>query len=176
MRPGVEPGEHLVDLQNLAALRVDALAARENVEQQNLHLGQLGAELVDNRRHAVDHLLGGAAAVARVVRADHDHGGLGADVFDVAVVESPQHVLRAVAADAEIHGVALGVMLRPDGFAAAFPSMRDRVANKDQVDVALGHALVERLMPLHPAAAARLGSDGGVRRLVGGLQGDGQNN
>ncbi len=165
----VEEGEHLVDLKDFAALRIDSLAAWKNIEQKNLGLRQLGAEFVDDRRDAVDHLLGGVAA-ARVVRADHDNGDLGADVLDVAVVEPPQDVLCSIAADAEVHGVALGVILRPNLLASAFPAVRDRVADKDQIDVALSHALVERLMSLHPAAAAGLGVDGRMSRLVGCLR------
>ena len=143
VRPGVESGEHLVDLENLSTLRVDALAAWEDVEQQDFRLGQLGTKLFDDRSHAIDHLLGAVAAVARVVRSDHDDSNLGVDIFNVAVVEPPQDMLCSIATDAKVHGVALDVILLPDRLALAFPAVRDRVADKDQIDVALCHALVE---------------------------------
>ena len=64
-------------------------------------------------------------------------------------------MLGAVAADAEIHGVALGVMLGPGVFAAAFPALSDGVADENQITVSLRYAFVEGLMPLGPTAAAR---------------------
>ncbi len=49
----------------------------------------------------------------------------GADALDVAVFKSPENVLCAVAADAEVDGVASAVVLSPDVFAAAFPALSD---------------------------------------------------
>ena len=165
----VEPGQNLIHLQDFAALRVDALAAREDVEQQHFCLGQFGVEFVYHGRHAVDHLLGGVAALTGIVCADHHHGDLGADVFYVAVVQSPQDVLGAVATDSEVHGVALGEVPGPDRFAGVLPGVGDGVADEDQVDVALGHALVERGVPLGPPVSITgSGADSGVLWLVFG--------
>ena len=74
-------------------------------------------------------------------------------------------MLRSISADTEIHGVALGVILGPHVLPSTFPALSDRVADKDQIDVALLDSLVERLMTLHPVAVARHG-DHRVIRLV----------
>ena len=86
-----------------------------------------------SRSFSDDHLdaLGDFARRAgAVVRADHQHGQLGRDAVDVAVVETPEDVFDAVAAEAQVHGVAFRIILAPDLLAAAFPAVGDRVADK----------------------------------------------
>jgi hypothetical protein len=59
-------------------------------------------------------LLAGSAAA--VVRADHEHDELGLDAFELAVLDPPQHVLRAVAADAEVGRLVLAEVLSQISF------------------------------------------------------------
>jgi hypothetical protein len=92
-----------------------------------------------------------AGVAAGVVGANHQHRGLRLDAVDIAMIEPPQHMLRAIAADAEVHGIPLGVKLFPHLLALSFPTLRDRIADQQQVDVAFLHALVEAFVPLHPA-------------------------
>lgn len=65
------------------------------------------------------------------------------------------HMLSAVAADAEVDGVALTVVFGPNVSSPAFPALRDRIANEYQVDVTLGNPFVHAFVTLHPAAGAR---------------------
>ena len=66
------------------------------------------------------------------------------------MVEPPEDVLRLVAADAEVDGVAFAVELLPHVLAGAFPAVGDRVADEDQIDVPLSYPGVDRLVPLLP--------------------------
>ena len=104
----VELGDLLVDLATELARGSGParLAAGEDAEQQDLGLGELLAERLDDRLDAVGDLVGGVGA--DVVGADHQHDDLGVDPVDLAVLEPPEDVLGAVAADAEVGGVARG--------------------------------------------------------------------
>ena len=96
--------------------------AGEDRQHQDLRLRQLLAELFHDRLDPGGDFLGIAAA--DVVRADHEHGQLGLDAVDIAVVQPPQHVLRLVAADPQVDRVAFLVELLPDLFARTLPAMR----------------------------------------------------
>ena len=74
--------------------------AGENGEQQNLRFRQLITQLGDDGLDAVGDLF--RRIRARIVGADHDDGNLGRDALDIAVVEPPEHMLGAVAAESEI--------------------------------------------------------------------------
>ena len=102
-----------------------------------------------------------------IVGTDHDDGRFGLDAVKVAIVQPPNDMLGAVAADSEIHGVALGIMLGPGVFAAAFPALSDGVADENEITVSLRHAFVEGLMPLGPTAAARYGFSGRMEFFLG---------
>ena len=78
-------------------------------------------------------------------------------------------MLRAVAADAEVHGLAPGVVFFPDLLrAVAFPAFRDGVADEEQFGIGrFLDALVEEIGADLPVQGARHGHDGRVR---GGLR------
>lgn len=162
-----ELGDHRVRGVVLDALCVGVVrAAGEDPQEQDLRLGEPGPQLFDDGGDAVGDLFGRVRA--GVVGADHDDGELGLNAVDVAVVEPPEDVLGAVAADAEVDGVTRGVGLGPNLFSGPFPALGDGVADEDQVDVPLLDPLVERFVTLHPAAVARHGGDGVMGGGIGG--------
>ena len=100
----VELGDHLVDFGDLRVARIgNHLAAREDGEQQHLGRRRFGADRLDDGGDAVGDLLGGVAA--GVIGADHEDGDLGLDAVEFAVLDAPEDVLGAVAADAEVGGL-----------------------------------------------------------------------
>ena len=108
-----------------------------------------------------------------VVRADHDHGQLGMQALEVAVIEPPQDVLGLIAADAEIQSMPFLVVFLPNFFAAPFPTMRDRIANEEQLGVRmLLHAFIQRVLPLDPAFICPGNGLRGRLRTSLSLQGD----
>ena len=168
----------------LAELVVLVGAAREDAEDQDLGVGALLLELREDRLDAFGGLFGAAlvdsvidfllrtALVAGVVRADHEHDGLRLQAVEVAVVEAPEDVLGAVAADAEVGGLEGRPGLVPHGLAFAFPSMGDGVAQEDELGFAFLRDDVEGLMALLRAGMQdRLD---GVVRGVGGEHRGGQ--
>lgn len=129
------------------------------------------AQRGDDGRDAVGDLLG--AVAAHVVGADHQHGRLRRDAFQfLALGDAPKDVLRAIAADAEIGGLQRIEAFLPHVFAAAFPSLRDRVAQEQHLDIALLGTVEKALVPVDRTfvlAFQRL--DGAVFRFfVFGLQ------
>ena len=74
---------------------------------------------------------------ARVVGADHQHHDLGADAVQLPVFDPPQHVLRGVAADAEVGRVILSVELLPDLRRPPQPSVIESPRNSTPIGPAL---------------------------------------
>ena len=99
---------------------------------------------------------------AEIVGADHQHGQLGLDAVEFAVLQAPEDVLRLIAADAEVGGFERTVVLFPNLLAAAAPAVGDRVAEEQQVDAALLGDFDEAVVPLHPARIARGRSGRGI--------------
>ena len=169
----VESGERLVDLENLAALRAEGFAPRENAQQQNLRVRLPRADLLHDGGDAFEDVGLGVVVFVGIVGADHDDGGLGLDAIELAMFKAPEDVLDAVAADAEVDDFALAVKFLPHVRAPAFPALRDGVADEFDVVVAgrfLGALQHERLT-VGDGAGARHGNDGGVlvnfRRGIG---------
>src|SRR5262249_50883325 len=86
---------------------------------------------------------GGVAA--EIIGADHEHDDLGLDALQLAVLEPPQDVLSAIAADAEVGRLERDGLLLEDLAAGALavplatPGIGDRIAQKEHVDAtALG--------------------------------------
>ena len=128
----------------LAARGVGLLAAREDGEQQDLRRRR---SLVDRRADGLD---AGGDLVGRVERdvvgADHQHHHLRRHALELAVLQAPEHVLRAIPPVAEIDDAAAGeeaVPLLDAGAAAsdrlAAPEVRDRIAEHDDVRLARPH-------------------------------------
>ena len=73
--------------------------------------------------------------MAHVIRADHeDHEFRGNAVQLTPFGDAPDHVFRAVRAVAEVDRVAVSVVLGPNFSAGAFPVVRDRIAEKNEID------------------------------------------
>jgi hypothetical protein len=174
--------DDLVDRDVQLAVRVvGGLAAGEDAEQEDLGLGAFLLDAVDDRLDARGGVLGLVLAMAGVVGADHDDDQVGRQSVEVAVIETPQHVLGAIAADAEVGGVARGVKLLPHLAPGAFPRLGDRITDEDELGLALLGDFVEAVVALLRAIVelgrgrldlglAWLGHGGGVL-LVAGLLG-----
>ena len=144
--------QRLIDLRQLAPLGTEVLRSWKNGHQQNLGTGKFRAELVHDSANPLHNLLRGVVFAVRIVGTDHHHGRLGLQTIEVAVVETPEDVLSAIAADAQIDGVAVGVVFGPSLLAFPFPSLGDGVANKDQLSLAPigGHRGVEVGLTIYP--------------------------
>ena len=68
----------------------------------------------------------------------------------LAFLKSPEYVLRAVAADAEVDGVQRLIALFPDILAVSIPALRDRIAEKEDIDMALPGDSQKTFVPLLP--------------------------
>src|SRR5262245_57824158 len=79
-------------------------------------------------------------------------------------------MLCAVAADAEVGGVARRVKPFPDGFAFGTPAVGDRIAEEQQVHAALFRLRDEAFVALEPIGVAWGGLNRGVFGKRGGQQ------
>ena len=84
------------------------------------------------------------------------------DAVQFAVVHAPKDVLGAVAADAEVGGVARRVILVPDIRAAVAPEVGDGIAHEQNVNAALLRFLHKTFVTFDPAGIPRHGIGGGV--------------
>lgn len=112
---------------------VRVCSTRKDSEEEDFGLRHHFAELSDDGSDAKGRRIGVRRAVTDVVRADHDHGDFRLEADDFAVLHSPQHVLGAVAAESKVRGFSVAVVLVPGRASAAFPALRDRVADEDEV-------------------------------------------
>lgn len=129
-------------------------APREDCQQEYLRLGQLCPELFHHRFDSGSDFR--RVAAPGVIGTDHKYGELRPDAGDVSVVQPPQDVLRLVAADSQVDGIAFLVVLLPHFLAPAFPSVRDRITDQQQIDVPFLHPFIHRLMPgLPPSVVPR---------------------
>ena len=70
------------------------------------------------------------------------------------MVESPKDVLGPVPADTEIDSVPVAVVPLPNSRPGTFPTVCNRVADEDQVDVTLLDTLIELLVALPPVGGS----------------------
>ena len=70
------------------------------------------------------------------------------------MIETPEHVLRAITANVEVHGFVFVVVACPDFLGPrAFPALRDGIANEEQLRVrCFFQTLVQELRTILPAA------------------------
>ncbi len=125
-------------------------ASREHGQQQNLHVWKARLEFPKNHADSPSRVLRRILVMSRIIRTDHENGELRRQAIHFAVLEPPQDVFRAVAAKAHIDGLPGGIILRPELFARTFPAVRDRVANHEQIDIALLGPLNYRFVSWHP--------------------------
>ena len=95
------------------------------------------------------------------------------NTFQLAILQPPQDVLGAVAADAEVGGLERHELFLEDHgavgprvVALAAPGIRDRIAEEQHVDAAAFGHLDELVVPLHPVALPRHRHDGRVLLLL----------
>jgi len=120
----------------------------EDREEQDLGVGRALVDGGDDVLDAARDLLGGVLGDAGVVGADHEHDDLRLDAFELAVLDAPEHVLDAVAADAEVHGLVLGVLLLEERLLAV-PTGGDGVTEEDDLGFALLGERDEGFVRLH---------------------------
>ena len=65
-------------------------------------------------------------------------------------------MLRLVAADPQVDGVAITVILLPHFPAGTFPAVRDRIADHQQIDISFLDSGIEALVTRHPPAVASI--------------------
>ncbi len=152
----VHPADGLVDLQDLSSAVVEGVPSWEDSQKQQFCLGEFATELLHNCPDAIDHLGGCVSIVCGVVGADHNDGHFGVNAVKVAIIHSPEDMLGAVPAGAEIEGFAMTIVNFPDPLAAPFPTLGDGVADEGEVDVALIclNLRVEALVPFHPVTTS----------------------
>ena len=132
----IELRDDPVDLRDLVAHRIPGQAAREDREKQNLRVRKIPPELEDDGADALGDL--GRGEAAGVVRADHEHHGLRLKSLAFAVPQTPQDALRRVSRDREVGGPHVAEVFVEDRLVCVLqPPVGDRVAVKEQIDLAL---------------------------------------
>ena len=79
----------------------------------------------------------GAAFVSGVVGPDQEHGQLRLQPIVIAVLETPEDVFGAIAADPEICGLEWRPVFLPDRLTFAAPALGDGVPEEDERGLAL---------------------------------------
>jgi len=144
------------------------LTAREDRKEEHLGVRRALVDRGDDGLDAGGDLLGGVVGGTGVIGADHEHDGLGLNAFELAVLDAPEDVLGAVAADAEVGGLVLAELLVEDG-GLATPAGGDGITEEDDLGFALLGDFDERLVRLEEAGL-RLAVGSELRRGdIGGL-------
>src|SRR5690242_16801451 len=133
-------------------LRSTGVVARENSEYKDLRLGLLLLELFDNETIAVDDL---SDRIGRgVVRAKHENDQFRLKPFEFAVLHAPQHTLSCITRYGKVGRFQWSKIRFPYFSTGGFASPKrpvepvgDRVADKEEVDVALLCYFRKRLVP-----------------------------
>lgn len=129
--------ERLVHLQNFAALSIELLTTRKDPKQKDFCIWKFLLHLADNRRDTIHDFFTAIAIFPGVVRADHQDGHFAENIFGMPVIDSPKNMLRFVAADAEVQQCIFLVQPGPGILPGAFPSLRDGIANENNVVLTL---------------------------------------
>ena len=134
----------------LFALRARLRRPREDRQYENLRLRQFLPQLRTDSLDPVADFFRRIILAVGVIGADHNNGEFGIDTVDLTMIETPQHMLRPVAAETQVGSLARCVILRPHLLAAAFPAVSNRIADHKQIHIALGDTLQHRLMAKRP--------------------------
>ena len=140
LRPIRDPGEPGVDLRDGGHDR-QVVVARKDGRQDDRRVRRLLTAEIDDRLHT-PHDLGDRCLIAglraHVVGAGQQDDHLGIDAIELAVLEPPQDVLRAVRAPAEVGRIPAVEVLLPVGdevgVVGRAPSAHDRIALEIDVD------------------------------------------
>ena len=122
----------------LGATRVAGFTspAREDSEEEDLGVRRA---LMDSRDDILDtggDLFDRVLADAAVIGADHEDDDLRLDAFEFTVLDAPEHMLGAVATDAEVSGLILGILFFEEGLLAV-PASGDGVTEKHDLGLTL---------------------------------------
>src|SRR5208282_3698979 len=97
-------------------------------------VGDFRADVANDHFNGLRNVVRGVAVA--VVGANHQHDDLGMDAVQLTVFDAPEDVLRAVATDAEVGGVARRVVFVPNRPAFAAPVVSDGIALEQNVNAA----------------------------------------
>ena len=106
---------------------------------------------------------------AGIVGADHQHDGLRLESLAFAILQAPENSLRRVAGDGEVGRLNIAEILVENRLVGVslHPPVGDRVAVKQEIDMAFARGLREAQVPgPHPLLGLRIsGRDIHARRL-----------
>ena len=146
--------ETIVGANYLAVGMVRKFPPGKNSEQKNAGICRALADFPDDGTHRLGDVFGSIPA-RYVVGADQQNDHLGLDIFELTVLDAPQHMLRAVAGDAEIlgfHGHEAGL---PEIGSIADPTFCDGVSKKEHIDIPLARSGDISVMLRHPVLIFR---------------------
>lgn len=123
---------HVIGLGETDAFIPRFLATEKDAQEKDLHIREFLAQFVNDGGDATANFL--ARIVSAIVLANHDDGEFRGDAVEVAMLDPPEDVFSAVAADAEVGRVAMYVISVPDRFPLVFPIFNDGVANPKEID------------------------------------------
>ena len=177
----ITPGalaERLIHLQHHAAKRIDLQSTRRNVQHQHLCVRALRVQQIHDAHDAADDQFAAVTAGASVVGADHQHDHLRVKRRQRCLLQSPQHVLGAVASHADLHGTQRLEVALPCRGTGAVPRLGDAVTHEHHVHrgLRLAHAAQHLVLSrLAAVVTARCGGEAcghvafGRLRCGGGL-------
>ena len=118
----------------LPQLVVYSRTARKNCQQENFHLGFSLLQFSEDVFDPCGRLLRWILTVSGVIGANHDDGQLWRNGIYFAVLESPDNMFGAVSTIANVKGISFCIIFLPNLLSAAFPTVRNRVADHEQID------------------------------------------
>ena len=118
-------------------------SARENRRKTHECLGLLSVNLLQNGTYAEDGIHGRLFLkweVPRIVRANHQKDGFRFITIKFAIIKAPKDMFRTIRRSAQVEHtiIALAEVGFKDVLAIAFPEMRNRVANEDDLRATIG--------------------------------------
>ena len=116
-------------------------SSRQYSKDQDIHVGIDRFQFSSNRLNAFGGLLGRVTSPTDVVRTDEQNGGLRCLLHDRKMIQSPKHVLGAIAAKSQVDGLEWHKVLIPYFQADLFilKIVRDRITDHKQIDIPLAH-------------------------------------
>ena len=133
--------------------------ARKDGEEKDVGIGKMlsivGNEVLDTFRD-----LPGRISL-NVIGADHQDDEFGIEAIDLAVLETPEGVFDPICANADIEGMAVGVIFFPDVEADAFPMISNGVAIEEEINAARHGFFLEMVLKIIEPCDRSDGHEGG---------------
>ena len=156
--PPASPRDAAVDVVQLRPQRILRVSPRQNPQQEDATRRRSALQPPHNQLDPLGDLLG--PIVGQIIRSDQDDKHRGGGSVEVSVVESPQQVLRPIAADSKICRVEVSKKIDPqsagsvrDVAPGALPALGDRVAQENDLRLPLAGDAIAILVLRHPIAA-----------------------